>query len=48
MLSRLRKMRPNKTDQIRQGTGSLDNFVVLVASLALLAAVGLGLLAYWS
>ncbi len=36
----------SETDRIRQGTGPLDNFVVLIVSVSLLAIAGVSLI-YW-
>ncbi len=46
MFRRRRGPKYDATDRIRQGTGPLDNLVVLIGSLALLVAIGLALLWY--
>lgn len=41
------KLKTTETERVRQGTGPLDNLVVLVVSLALLAVIGAGVLYYF-
>jgi hypothetical protein len=47
MLQRLkRRARWSEKDKVRQGSGPLDNLVVLLCSLILLAVVGVALFLY--
>jgi hypothetical protein len=41
-------MQTTETERVRQGSGPLDNLVVLIASLAILAVISLGLALYWN